>query len=97
MGSILRNTFVASLAALTIAAGTSAVPGTAWARKGGPGFHGGFASAGFGRGGLYVEHYGYGFGVHDCGRGLDRVMASAYNARGSYLDGDYSIYPYGSW
>ena len=35
MGSILRNTFVASLAALTIAAGTSAVPGTTLACKGG--------------------------------------------------------------
>jgi hypothetical protein len=97
MGSVLRNSFVASLAALTIGAGTFAAPGTALARKGRPGLRDEFASPGFGRGALYVEHYGYGFGVREYGWGLDRLMAATYNAPGSYLGGDYSIYPYGSW
>ena len=35
----LRNAFVVSATALTIAAGASAVPGTAFAHGGGRGFH----------------------------------------------------------
>ena len=97
MGSILRTAVLASVTALTIAANASAVPGTAFAHARGRGFHGRFTSDGFGRGGLYIAHYGYDSGGGGYGWGLDRLMASAYHVRGSYLDGDYSIYPYGSW
>ena len=94
MGAIFRNTLVASAAALTIAVGISAVSGAALARGEGRGAHSGF--------GLYIEHYGrehYGrdLGPRGYGAGLDSVMAAAYNVSGSYLGGDYSIYPYGSW
>lgn len=93
----LRNAFVVSATALTIAAGASAVPGTAFAHGGGRGFHSKLARDGVGGGGLYVGHYDYGGRGRDYGKGLDRMMAAAYDIKGSYLDGDYSIYPYGSW
>jgi hypothetical protein len=97
MASIFGNTLVASAAALTIAVGTSVVPVAAFARGKDHGFHVGFASSGLGHGGLYIERYGYDSGRDGFGWGLGRMMAAAYNLRGSYLDGDYSIYPYGSW
>jgi hypothetical protein len=93
----LRNAFVVSATVLTIAVGASAVPGAAFAHGGGRGFHSRLARGGVGGGGLYVGHYDYGERGRGYGWGLDRVMAAAYNVSGSYLDGDYSVYPYGSW
>jgi hypothetical protein len=55
----LRNAFVVSAMALTIVAGASAVPVTAFAHGGGRGFHSRLARGGAGGGGLYVGHYDY--------------------------------------
>jgi hypothetical protein len=109
MGS-LRNALVVGTTALTIVAGAVAASGTALAHIRSRGFHGGFASGVFGRGGLYVGHYDYGGAGLGNDWPLGRALAAAgyyqtchyaphgwSGGCGIYSDGNYSIYPYGSW